>query len=125
MSYVGPLVAPPAVNPWDADALIDRVRSVLRLASGDVDDEALGHAVAEACALIDDELDLVTPFVVIPVLLEGAAVDLAVERYRRKDAPFGVADAWSIDGGLVRLSSDPMKGVRGLCAPYKARRGVS
>jgi hypothetical protein len=52
-------------------------------------------------------------------------VQVTVELYRRKDAPFGVLNSWSEnDVGPVRIGTDPLKGVEHLLAPYAHRYGV-
>jgi hypothetical protein len=58
-----------------------------------------------------------------PVLVQ-AAVELTVEVYRTKDAPWGVLDAWSADTMPVRISSDRLRSVRTMLTPYKARFGI-
>ena len=58
-----------------------------------------------------------------PVLVQ-AAVELTVEVYRTKDAPWGVLDAWSADTVPVRISSDRLRSIRSLAIPYKERLGV-
>ena len=55
--------------------------------------------------------------------LVEAAVELAVEVYRSKDAPFGVLDAWSADAVPLRISSDRLRNVRSIAVPYKRRFG--
>jgi len=53
-----------------------------------------------------------------------AVVTLTIELYRRKDAPFGVTDSWSVDGAVLRLSSDVLRGVRSQLGKYRSRRGI-
>lgn len=128
MTYTAPTVAPPAPIPWDTAALLARALDVLRLDPTDEDAPRVELAVSEATALIDAELDLELAWTdsnAIPAPVTGAAVTLAVELYRRKDAPFGVSDSWSPDGAVVRLSSDYLRGVRSELAPFVARRGVA
>ena len=122
------VVAPPAANPWDVTEVAERALDVLRLDPSDMDAGRVEAKAAEAVALIDAELDMVTPYATaasIPASVFGAAVTLTVELYRRKDAPGGITDSWSADGTYLRLSADVMKGVKSVLRPYKARRGVA
>ena len=121
-------VAAPAVNPWDVADVVDRALAVLRLDPADADADRVAQAAAEAVALVDAELDLTDPYTdaaAIPAPVVGAAVNLAVEDYRRKDAPFGLTDSWSSDGAYLRLSADVMKGVKSALRPYKDRQGMA
>jgi hypothetical protein len=128
VTYLAPTVAPPAANPWDLVELSARALDVLRLDAADDDAPRVELAVVEAVALVDAELDLEVGYASsssIPAPVTGAAVTLAVELYRRKDAPFGVTDSWSPDGAVLRLSSDVLRGVRSTLAPYVSRRGIA
>ena len=129
MSYTPPVVAPPASLPWDLAAITASALDVMRLDPGDEDAGRVADAAASATVLIEQRLDLEaspwTTAATIPTPLTTAAVNLTVELYRRKDAPFGVTDAWSVDGALVRLSSDVMRGVGSLLDPYRQRRGIA
>jgi len=128
MTYTSPLVAPPATNPWDVADVAARALAVLRLDPADADAARIDAAALAAVALVDAELDMVTPYAsaaVIPAPVLDAAVNLTVEGYRRKDAPFGLTDSWSADGAFLRLSSDVLKGVRSQLGPYVERRGVA
>ena len=128
MTYTPPVVTPPASVPWDLEAIITAALDVLRLEPTDDDVDRIDLAARSACELIEQRLDLEVPWTdpaAIPPPVTTAAVNLTVELYRRKDAPFGVTDAWSVDGGILRLSSDVLRGVSSLLAPYRARRGVA
>jgi hypothetical protein len=128
VTYLAPTVASPAVNPWDVAAIAARALDVLRLEEADDDAGRINLAVAEAVGLLDAELDLEVAYVdtaSIPAPVNGAAVTLTVELYRRKDAPFGVTDSWSPDGAVLRLSSDVLRGVRSALAPFVGRRGIA
>jgi hypothetical protein len=59
-----------------------------------------------------------------PEDLRFAHAHVTVELYRRKDAPFGVLDAWSPDSGATRIGSDPLSGVKTMITPYKNRWGL-
>ena len=125
MSYV---VAPPAVNPWDIESVVESTLEILRLDPADMDAARIERKAREAAALIDEHLDMVTPYAdtaSIPAPITEAAVTLTVELYRRKDAPGGITDSWSADGSFLRLSADVTKGVRSALRPYRERRGVA
>jgi hypothetical protein len=51
-------------------------------------------------------------------------VELNIEVYRTKDAPWGVLDAWSADTIPVRISSDRLRSIRSLVIPRKQRWGI-
>jgi hypothetical protein len=121
-------VTPPAANPWDLAEVTTRALDVLRLDPADADAGRVGEAAAQAVALVDAELDMPDPYSTasgIPAPVLEAAVNLTVEGYRRKDAPFGLTDSWSADGAYLRLSADVMKSTKSQLRPYKARRGVA
>ena len=128
MTYAPPVVVAPAVLPWDLPAIVADALDVLRLDPSDEDADRIATAATTATALLEQRLDLETsPWMSsaeLPAPLTTAATNLTVELYRRKDAPFGVTDAWSVDGALVRLSSDVLRGVGALVAPYRGRRAV-
>ncbi len=122
-------VSAPAVLPWDVDAIVADALDILRLDPSDDDADRIRREALVATALCEQLLDCATsPWASaaeLPAPVAEAAVWSTVELYRRKDAPFGVTDSWSIDGAVVRLSADVMRGVRRLLTPYKARRGVA
>jgi hypothetical protein len=128
VTYTAPLVAGPAVNPWDTEDIAAQALDVLRLDPSDMDAERIAAKAEEAVALIDRKLDMVTPYASyasIPKPVRGAGVTLTVEMFKRKDAPGGITDAWSADGTFLRLSADVLKGVRSTLEPYVERRGVA
>ena len=120
-------VLPPVANSWDIDVLVPMVLAVLRREpdTADADDPRVRQAVMVATRRLDHYLDATTDVLPMaePELVE-AAVELAVEVYRSKDAPFGVIDAWSADTVPLRISSDRLRNVRSLAVPHKARFGV-
>jgi len=121
-------VAPPAANPWDVADVASRALAVLRLDPADADALRVGEGAVLAVELVDELLDLRTAYpsaAAIPRAVVGAAVNLTVEDYRRKDAPFGLTDSWSADGAFLRLSADVYKGVRSQLQPFKDRRGMA
>ena len=125
MSYV---VAPPAVNPWDIAEVVEGALEVLRLDPADMDAARIERKAREATQLVDQKLDLETPYLgmeVFPAPVIESAVDLTVELFRRKDSPGGITDSWTADGSFIRLSADVMKGVNSKLAPFRGRRGVA
>jgi len=122
-------VAPPAGLPWDVDAVIAAALTILRLDPADVDQPQVEDAALVATADIDQHLDWPTSpwdtFADMPMPVVRSAVHVTVEEYRRKDAPFGVTDSWSVDGAVLRTSPDRLRGVRPQLAPFRGRRGVA
>ena len=118
-------VAPPAANTWDVNDITAQALAVLRMDGTDVDAGRVADSADVAVARLDAYLDSVDPVdtTVIPELIQGA-VELTVEVYRTKDAPWGVLDAWSADTVPVRISSDRLRSVRSLIIAHKARFGV-
>jgi hypothetical protein len=114
----------PATSAWDHGLIVDQAMAVLRLDADDRDADRIATAADEATDLIDAFLDLEVGMTTIPVVAQGAAVQVTIELYRRKDAPFGVTDAWSPDGVPVQLSSDPLQGVKKRLRSLKGRCGV-
>ena len=121
MTYTPPTVAPPALLPLDAQTLADAALAVMRLPDDDVDAGRILDAASVAIELVSAELDFAEAPATVPVGVSDAAVMLTVELYRRKDAPFGVTDSWTVDGASVRVSSDVMRGVRSQLAKYRSR----
>lgn len=124
MTYTPPTVAGPARLPWTVEEVAASALDVLRLDPTDEDAERVTAAADSATVLVDAELDLEVAPATIPGPVYDAAVTLTVELYRRKDAPFGVSDSWSIDGASIRLSSDVMRGVSSMLAPFRGRWAV-
>ena len=119
-------VTPPAANVWDVEDIVARALAVLRMDGTDVDAARVADAVDAALAALDQELDAVDPIdtTARPDLIQSA-VERGIEEYRRKDAPFGVADAWSTDTVPVRISSDRRRSTRSLVLPHKQRFGMA
>lgn len=116
---------PPA---WaDANTVAQMAMKVLRMEDTHTDMVRVERAAASAIELVDLYLDraddpLVQP---TPPPILDAAVQVTVEVYRRKDAPFGVLQGFSdTDVGPVRIGSDALKGVESLLMPYAHRYGV-
>ena len=118
-------VAPPAANVWDVNDIAGQALAVLRMDGTDVDAGRVEDAVDVATRRIDGYLDAVTPIdtTTEPELVQ-AAVELSIEVYRTKDAPWGVLDAWSADTVPVRISSDRLRSIRSLVITHKERFGV-
>jgi hypothetical protein len=107
--------------------LIGRVRDgalyLLKL-TGDSPDAGRVSDLAELCLeLIHDRIGATVYYdettVPLPIVEAGAVA--TSEMYRRKDAPFGIVNAWSEDGASIRISRDPLAGVEYLLAPYRLR----
>ena len=116
-----------AVPAWaNVASLTDMVLAVLRRDNSDPDAGAIQEYTTAAVLLVDDYLDRAEwPFTVAPQPVTSAIVQVAVELYRRKDAPFGVINNWSdSDIGPVRVPVDWSKGVEYLLDPYAWRFGV-
>ena len=118
-------VAAPASLPWIVEDVANAALDVLRLDPADEDAARVVAAADSATVLVDQKLDLDVAPETIPGPVYDAAVMLAVELYRRKDAPFGVTDSWSIDGASIRISADVTRGVASMLAPFRGRRGVA
>lgn len=119
-----------------APAVADAAGNLLSLAASDARRDRLEPLARAAMSSIDQHLQLLpvagarAPYTVggvtVQTYLDGeqpadvvnAAVDLTVELFRRKDAPFGVSGAWSPSGEPVRISSDHLRGVASRLAPY-------
>lgn len=54
----------------------------------------------------------------VPADVLEAAVQLTTELLRRKDAPFGISNAWSPTGEALRISRDQLAGVEPLLLPH-------
>lgn len=65
------------------------------------------------------------PAGLVPASILEAAVQLTVELYRRKDASFGVLNAWSPTGEALRISRDQLAGVDSLLAPFREGWGIA
>lgn len=60
-----------------------------------------------------------------PADVTQAAVQLTEELYRRKDAPFGISNAWSPTGEALRISRDQLAGVEPMLGPHIEGWGLS
>lgn len=124
MSEAWVSVAPPAENVWEVPAITEDALHRLRLTDQDVDAEQVAAACDEATEVIDQFLDRVETYdTTLVSALHQCAVDLAIDLYRRKDAPFTVAASYSPEE-YVTVDRDPLVKVRALLRPYKQRWGV-
>lgn len=115
----------------------------LRIGSDHPDRERFDRLARTACAAIDMRLELrpatgrmfypvsdvwaVTsyPSGGAPADVMQAAVQLTEELYRRKDAPFGISNAWSPTGEVLRISRDHLAGVEPLLLPHVEGWGLA
>lgn len=118
-------VAAPVANVWDLNEITAQALAVLRLGPGDVDVACIEEAALVATIRLDPYLDAVEAVdtTTLPDLVQGA-VELTIEVYRTKDAPWGVLDAWSADTIPMRISSDRLRSIRSLVIPRKQRWGI-
>lgn len=141
-----PPAAPPAgvvVGSWhDAHAEIAAgALEQLRLGNDDIDADRVTSKVGPAFQAIDAYLELRAyigrvQYIVggirvvayasgdAPQLVLEAAVALTVELYRRKDATFGVLNAWSASGEAFRIGADHLRGVESMLLPYREGWGI-
>jgi hypothetical protein len=121
------VVSAPAPLPIDRATVVARALDVLRLDPTDDDAPRVEIAADVAIDLASQQLDFDVADVPATVgdAVTDAVVTLTIEQYRRKDAPFGVTDSWSVDGAVLRLSSDVFRGVRAQLGKYRSRRGVA
>lgn len=105
----------------------------LRLAPGDIDEDRIQRKTIEAAGHIADFLDrpevdadhpAITDVFKLAQLREAHCM-LTVELYLRKDAPFGVFDAFDQDGSSYRIGSDPLAGIRRGITAQKAAWGIA
>lgn len=101
---------------------LDDVKARFRLGESDtLDDAWIQDCIDATAGLIDQALDRIDDAADLDAdwqvtLLKIANTNAAIEMLRRP--PFGIVDGWS-DVGPVRVSSDPLAGVRGLLIPLK------
>jgi hypothetical protein len=117
------------VPAWvDPDQVLTDVLDVLRKPVTDVDADRVEQLIPTAADLVraylDRDDDPLPPAPPMHPLVRTAMTNLTIELYRRKDAPFGVLNAWSPDEMAVRISSDPMRGVIHVLLPLKQQFGI-
>ena len=124
----GGATTPSVVPPWaDVPSIAQGALDVMRLDATDVDADRIESIATSAVLLVDTYLDRADDPLIAPAPgpVNDACVQVTIELYRRKDAPFGVLNTWSeSDVGPVRIGTDPLKGVEGLLAPYAHRYGI-
>lgn len=104
--------------------------SVLRLLPGDLDEDRVKLKATVACGLIAQHLDraddaeAITDAVQL-ALLRDAHGKLTTELYLRKDAHFGVMNAYVDEDQAFRIGSDPLAGIRHLLIGAKAQWGLA
>jgi len=113
----------------DATQVLADVLDVLRLPSTDDDADRIEQLIPTAAdrirAFIDRDDDPLPDAPPMHPLIRTSMTNAVIEMYRRKDAPFGVLNAWSPDEVAVRITTDPLRGVRGLLLPLKKKFGVA
>jgi len=124
------VASPPYVGDWwrlDHDTIVTRALAVMRMNSvSDPDLQRVSDAADAAGRLIDDRLDRCTPLpVTTPEPILAAAVEVTVEMYRRKDAPFGTVGGWADQAVPLPIYPDPLGGVWPMIACYRQRMGVA
>jgi hypothetical protein len=124
------MASPPLIGDWwrvEHDHIVTRALAVMRMDSPTEPDLQRVNMAADAAGrLIDDRLDRCTPLpVVTPEPILTAAVEVTVEMYRRKDAPFGTVGGWADGAVAAPIYPDPLSGVWPMIAPYRQRMGVA
>ena len=119
-----------SVPVWvDADQVLADVLDVLRLPPTDDDSDRIAALIPAAAGLIETYLDRedqpLDPAPPMHPLIQTAMTNCTIELYRRKDAPFGVLNSWSSDEMVVRISTDPLRGVLKILLPLKLNFGVA
>jgi hypothetical protein len=116
-------IAPPAAATWDVEDIVTQALAVLRLGPGDVDEGRVETMAVVACGQVDSLVDSPESIDPTPAMIDSA-VQTTIALYRRKDAPFGTADAWSSDAVAVGIPTGPLAGGRAEVLPDKRRWGV-
>lgn len=118
------------VPTWLDPTVADQALATMHLAPGDADAEVVKTGVQVAAQLIDTYVGVGSMPTVAdpddpdaPALAPGpvqtAVLIVGVEMYRRRDAAFGVLNAYNqSDFGPVRISTDWLKGVESILRPY-------
>jgi hypothetical protein len=117
------------VPAWvDPDQVLTDVLDVLRKTPADVDADRIEALIPTSANLVASYIDRdADPLPAAPPmhpLVRTAMTNLTVELFRRKDAPFGVLNAWSPDDIALRVSSDPLRGIVGILLPLKKGFGI-
>lgn len=122
---------PFVVPDWiDTATVLADVLDILRLPGDDPDVNRISDLhIPTAAALVDGYLDRIAASPLPPAppmhpLVRAGMANATIEQYRRKDAPFGVLNAWSPDELAVRISSDAMAGARAILVNLKGGWGI-
>lgn len=112
--------------PFDVTAVAAEARAIMRMKDTDADAPRVDQYADAATQLIETYIDPCAPWAAIPDPVQRAAAVATVEGYRRKDAPFGVLNAWSPDDiGPVRIGMDWLNPVLYMLLPYKCAWGIA
>lgn len=124
----GPSVATPS---WLSDEVAGQAMAAMHLKTDDPDASAVTASVQVAAQLVDTYVgvgsmptmptdpDDPDAQALAPAPVQTAVLIVGIEMYRRRDAAFGVLNAWSqSDFGPVRISTDWLKGVESILRPY-------
>jgi hypothetical protein len=134
----------PTAGTWhdQAPAVATAAATALRLKATDPDRDRLEPLARAAMRAIDLRLDLravATRMVYLdggaevityatddaPADVVEAAHQVTRDLFRRKDAPFGVLNAWSQTGEAIRISRDQLAGVDSLLQPHIEGWGIA
>ena len=119
--------------PLDDQAWVDMVATyeavllALRVTTTDPDAEAIAFAIQAAASLIDQYLDRTDPLPSPPPAPVQAALEqLAIELYRRKDAPFSLLNATVPEDVPVDITGlAAIQSVAPLIQPWRQRWGFA
>ena len=125
LTLPGPSMATPS---WLDPTVADQALATMHLKTSDPDAEVAKAGVAVAAQLVDTYVgvgDMPTRepntdgLELAPEPVQQAVLIVGVEMYRRRDAAFGVLNAYAqSDFGPVRISTDWLKGVESILRPY-------
>jgi hypothetical protein len=117
-------VTPPATADWDYEDVAAKALAILRLDGTDIDAGRVSDQAVVACGQVDHDVDKLAAAPPSPAMIDSA-VATTIALYRRKDAPFGQADAWSLDTLAADVPDSPLAGVRGELLPDRERWGLA
>jgi hypothetical protein len=121
----GPSLTTPT---WLDPTVGDQALATMHLKADDPDAEVVKAGVAVAAQLVDTYVGVGSMptrepdgegRALAPEPVQTAVLIVGVEMYRRRDAAFGVLNAFAqSDFGPVRISTDWLKGVESILRPY-------